>query len=122
MFVYGFPGMTMNERSPVATIALGLLNRVTDFFDNVATPPPRRKAPAQRADLRRVVRVSHLSALGLGHPGSTPGEPLDEERQVSPTPPRPAPRGRRQPRLQLPGTACADLIRQAMVSVNARIP
>lgn len=43
IFVYGFPGLTMNEASPVATITLGLLNRVTDFRDNVATPQTAQK-------------------------------------------------------------------------------
>src|SRR5262249_27123175 len=31
IYVYGFPGLTMNEISPVATITEGLLNRSTDF-------------------------------------------------------------------------------------------
>lgn len=43
IFVYGFPGLTMNEASPVATITLGLLNRVTDFRDAVATPETAQK-------------------------------------------------------------------------------
>lgn len=43
IFVYGFPGLTMNESSPVATITLGLLNRVTDFADNVGTPQTAQK-------------------------------------------------------------------------------
>lgn len=43
IFVYGFPGLTMNESSPVATITLGLLNRVTDFSDNVGTPETAQK-------------------------------------------------------------------------------
>ncbi|MFO0624047.1 MAG: trypsin-like peptidase domain-containing protein [Polyangiales bacterium] len=43
IFVYGFPGLTVNEASPVATITLGLLNRVTDFSDNVGTPQTAQK-------------------------------------------------------------------------------
>jgi S1-C subfamily serine protease len=43
IFVYGFPGLTVNEASPVATITLGLLNRVTDFADNVGTPQTAQK-------------------------------------------------------------------------------
>ncbi len=39
IYVYGFPGLTMNEISPVATITEGILNRMTDFFDRAADDP-----------------------------------------------------------------------------------
>jgi S1-C subfamily serine protease len=39
IYVYGFPGLTMNEVSPVATITEGILNRMTDFFDRAADDP-----------------------------------------------------------------------------------
>lgn len=43
LFVYGFPGLTMNETSPVATITQGVLNRTTDFFERAAEPPQAQK-------------------------------------------------------------------------------
>lgn len=43
IYVYGFPGNTMNEASPVATITQGVLNRFTDFFDRAADPPAAQK-------------------------------------------------------------------------------
>jgi hypothetical protein len=43
LFVYGFPGLTMNETSPVATITQGVLNRTTDFFERAADPASAQK-------------------------------------------------------------------------------
>ncbi len=43
LFVYGFPGLTMNETSPVATITQGVLNRTTDFFERAADPQGAQK-------------------------------------------------------------------------------
>lgn len=43
LFVYGFPGLTMNETSPVATITQGVLNRTTDFFERAADPQSAQK-------------------------------------------------------------------------------
>jgi V8-like Glu-specific endopeptidase len=122
VFVYGFPGMTMNERSPVATITLGLLNRVTDFFDNVATPPTAQK----------LQHSAQTSGGSSGSPiflpsgaviGVNAGSLSDEERQVVTDPTN----GQRREVEVNRGSNFkygmrADLIRQAMVSVNARIP
>ncbi len=122
VFVYGFPGMTMNERSPVATITLGLLNRVTDFFDNVATPPTAQK----------LQHSAQTSGGSSGSPiflpsgaviGVNAGSLSDEERQVVTDPTN----GQRREVEVNRGSNFkygmrADLIRQALVSVNARIP
>jgi hypothetical protein len=43
LFVFGFPGLTMNETSPVATITQGVLNRTTDFFERAAEPAAAQK-------------------------------------------------------------------------------
>jgi V8-like Glu-specific endopeptidase len=43
LFVFGFPGLTMNETSPVATITQGVLNRSTDFFERAAEPASAQK-------------------------------------------------------------------------------
>lgn len=43
VYVYGFPGLTVNETSPVATITQGVVNRSTDFFDRAADPPLAQK-------------------------------------------------------------------------------
>lgn len=81
IFVYGFPGLTMNEASPVATITLGLLNRVTDFSDSVGTP-----ATAQK--LQHSAQTSGGSSgspifLPSGHVvGLNAGSLADDERQI----------------------------------------
>lgn len=122
VFVYGFPGMTMNERSPVATITLGLLNRVTDFFDNVATPPAAQKLQhsAQTAGGSSGSPIFLPSGVVIG---VNAGSLSDEERQVVIDPTN----GQRREVEVNRGSNFkygirVDLIRQAMVSVNARIP
>ncbi len=122
VFVYGFPGMTMNERSPVATITLGLLNRVTDFFDNAATPPTAQK----------LQHSAQTSGGSSGSPiflpsgaviGVNAGSLSDEERQVVTDPTN----GQRREVEVNRGSNFkygmrADLIREAMASVQARVP
>jgi hypothetical protein len=80
LFVYGFPGLTMNETSPVATITQGVLNRTTDFFE--------RAADAQAAQ-----KIQHSAQTTSGSSGSpiflasgmvvgvNAGSLSDEERQ-----------------------------------------
>ncbi len=86
IFVFGFPGMTMNETSPVATITSGILNRSTDFFERAADPPLAQ-------------RVQHSAQTTSGSSGSpiflsnglvigvNAGSLADDERQniVDPT-------------------------------------
>jgi V8-like Glu-specific endopeptidase len=81
IFVYGFPGMTMNEASPVATITLGLLNRVTDFFDSASS--------AQGA--QKLQHSAQTSGGSSGSPiflpsgvvvGINAGSLADDERQI----------------------------------------
>ena len=122
VFVYGFPGMTMNERSPVATITLGLLNRVTDFYDNVATPQTAQK----------LQHSAQTSGGSSGSPiflpsgtviGVNAGSLSDDERQVVIDPSN----GQRREVEVNRGSNFkygmrSDLIRQAMASVNAPLP
>ncbi len=81
VFVYGFPGMTMNELSPVATITLGLINRLTDFFDQVAQP----------ATAQKLQHSAQTSGGSSGSPifsptgavvGINAGSLADEQRQI----------------------------------------
>jgi hypothetical protein len=122
VFVYGFPGMTMNERSPVGTITLGLLNRVTDFFDNVATPPTAWKLQhsAQTAGGSSGSPIFHPSGVVIG---VNAGSLSDDERQVVIDPTN----GQRREVEVNRGSNFkygmrADLIRQAMASIQTRIP
>lgn len=122
IFVYGFPGMTMNVASPVATITLGLLNRVTDFFDRVGTP-----ATAQK--------LQHSAQTSGGSSGSaifTPdgvliglnaGSLADDERQVVVDPNN----GQRREVEVNRGSNFkygmrADLIRQGLAALGERAP
>lgn len=80
LFVYGFPGLTMNETSPVATITQGVLNRMTDFFERAA-------------DARDAQKIQHSAQTTSGSSGSpiflasgavigvNAGSLSDEERQ-----------------------------------------
>ncbi len=122
VFVYGFPGMTMNERSPVATITLGLLNRVTDFFDGVATPATAQKlqhsAQTAGGSSGSPIFLPSGSVIGVNA-----GSLSDDERQVVIDPNN----GQRREVEVNRGSNFkygmrADLIRQAMASVGARIP
>ncbi len=81
IFVYGFPGLTMNESSPVATITLGLVNRLTDFFD----------AAAPAAECQKFLHSAQTSGGSSGSPiflasgpvvGLNAGSLADDERQV----------------------------------------
>lgn len=81
IFVYGFPGLAVNESSPVATITLGLLNRVTDFADNVGSP----------ATAQKLQHSAQTSGGSSGSPiflpsgrviGLNAGSLADDERQI----------------------------------------
>ncbi len=122
VFVYGFPGMTMNERSPVATITLGLLNRVTDFFDGVATAPTAQKlqhsAQTAGGSSGSPIFLPSGSVIGVNA-----GSLSDDEHQVVIDPSN----GQRREVEVNRGSNFkygmrADLIRQAMASVGARQP
>ncbi len=122
VFVYGFPGMTMNERSPVATITLGLLNRVTDFFDGVATAPTAQKlqhsAQTAGGSSGSPIFLPSGSVIGVNA-----GSLSDDEHQVVIDPSN----GQRREVDVNRGSNFkygmrADLIRQAMASVGARQP
>ena len=81
VFVYGFPGMTMNEASPVATITLGLINRVTDFQDGVATPAAAQKlqhsAQTSGGSSGSPIFLPSGSVVGINA-----GSLADDERQI----------------------------------------
>lgn len=80
LFVYGFPGLTMNETSPVATITQGVLNRMTDFFERAADP----------ANAQKIQHSAQTTSGSSGSPiflasgvviGVNAGSLSDEERQ-----------------------------------------
>lgn len=80
IYVYGFPGNTMNEGSPVATITQGVVNRLTDFFDRAATP----------VEAFKVQHTAQTTSGSSGSPiflasgvviGINAGSIVDEERQ-----------------------------------------
>lgn len=81
VFVYGFPGMTMNEASPVATITLGLINRVTDFQDGVAAPAVAQKlqhsAQTSGGSSGSPIFLPSGSVVGINA-----GSLADDERQI----------------------------------------
>jgi V8-like Glu-specific endopeptidase len=81
VFVYGFPGMTMNEASPVATITLGLINRVTDFQDGVAAPAAAQKlqhsAQTSGGSSGSPIFLPSGSVVGINA-----GSLADDERQI----------------------------------------
>ncbi len=120
VFVYGFPGMTMNERSPVATITLGLLNRVTDFFDGVATPPTAQKLQ-HSAQTAGGSSGSPIFAPSGAVIGVNAGSLADDERQVVVDPSN----GQRREVEVNRGSNFkygmrADLIRQALAAVGVQ--
>ncbi len=118
VFVYGFPGMTMNESSPVATITLGLINRVTNFQDGIAEP----------ASAQKLQHSAQTSGGSSGSPiflpsgsvvGINAGSLSDEERQIVIDPSN----GQRREVGVNRGSNFkygmrADLIRQGLVSVG----
>ncbi|MDB4930851.1 MAG: putative protease [Myxococcaceae bacterium] len=81
VFVYGFPGMTMNENSPVATITLGLINRVTNFQDGIAEPAAAQKlqhsAQTSGGSSGSPIFLPSGSVVGINA-----GSLADEERQI----------------------------------------
>jgi len=81
VFVYGFPGMTMNESSPVATITLGLINRVTDFQDGNASPAAAQKlqhsAQTSGGSSGSPIFLPSGSVVGINA-----GSLADDERQI----------------------------------------
>lgn len=81
IFVYGFPGLTMNESSPVATITLGLLNRVTDFHNNVGTPQTAQKLQ-HSAQTSGGSSGSPIFLPSGGVIGLNAGSLADDERQI----------------------------------------
>jgi FHA domain/Trypsin-like peptidase domain len=122
VFVYGFPGMTMNERSPVATITLGLLNRVTDFFDGVAQPSTAQKlqhsAQTAGGSSGSPMFLPSGSVIGVNA-----GSLSDDEHQVVIDPSN----GQRREVEVNRGSNFkygmrADLVRQALAAVGARQP
>lgn len=122
IFVYGFPGMTMNERSPVATITLGLLNRLTDFFDSVGTPATTQKlqhsAQTSGGSSGSPIFLPSGSVIGVNA-----GSLSDEERQIVIDPNN----GQRREVEVNRGSNFkygmrADLIRQAMAAVGVQSP
>jgi hypothetical protein len=80
LFVYGFPGLTMNETSPVATITQGVLNRTTDFFERAAEPQQAQKIQhsAQTTSDSSGSPIFLASGLVIG---VNAGSLSDEERQ-----------------------------------------
>lgn len=80
VYVYGFPGLTMNETSPVATITAGVLNRTTDFFERAAEPPQAQKIQhsAQTTSGSSGSPIFLASGLVIG---VNAGSLSDEERQ-----------------------------------------
>jgi hypothetical protein len=81
VFVYGFPGMTMNESSPVATITLGLINRVTNFQDGIAEPAAAQKLQ-HSAQTSGGSSGSPIFLPGGSVVGINAGSLADEERQI----------------------------------------
>jgi hypothetical protein len=81
VFVYGFPGMTMNEASPVATITLGLINRVTNFQDGIAQPAAAQKlqhsAQTSGGSSGSPIFLPSGSVVGINA-----GSLADDERQI----------------------------------------
>ncbi len=65
VFVFGFPGLTMNESSPVATITSGVLNRMTDFFERAA-------------DAATAQKIQHSAQTTSGSSGSPIFSPTSE--------------------------------------------
>jgi len=80
LFVYGFPGLTMNETSPVATITQGVLNRTTDFFERAADPASAQKiqhsAQTTSGSSGSPIFLASGSVIGVNA-----GSLSDEERQ-----------------------------------------
>jgi pSer/pThr/pTyr-binding forkhead associated (FHA) protein/V8-like Glu-specific endopeptidase len=80
IYVYGFPGLTMNEVSPVATITQGVVNRSTDFFDRAADPPLAQKvqhsAQTTSGSSGSPIFLANGSVIGVNA-----GSLADEERQ-----------------------------------------
>jgi len=122
LFVYGFPGLTMNESSPVATITLGLLNRLTDFFDRAAAPAAALKF------LHSAQTAGGSSGSPIFSPrgyviGLNAGSLSDEETQ---TVTDPSNGQRRQVEVNRGSNfkygMRADLVRQAALSLNQRLP
>jgi V8-like Glu-specific endopeptidase len=122
VFVYGFPGLTMNEGSPVATITLGLLNRLTDFFDRAATPPAAQKF------LHSAQTAGGSSGSPIFSPrgyvvGLNAGSLADEETQIVTDPSNGQ---RRQVEVNRGSNfkygMRADLVRQAALSLGQRLP
>lgn len=122
VFVYGFPGMTMNESSPVATITLGLINRVTDFQDGIAAPPAAQKlqhsAQTSGGSSGSPIFLPSGSVVGLNA-----GSLADDERQIVVDPTN----GQRREVEVNRGSNFkygmrADLIRQGMAAVGVTTP
>lgn len=122
VFVYGFPGLTMNEGSPVATITLGLLNRLTDFFDRAAAP-----AAAQKF-LHSAQTAGGSSGSPIFSPrgyvvGLNAGSLADEETQIVTDPSNGQ---RRQVEVNRGSNfkygMRADLLRQAALSLGQHLP
>ncbi len=122
VFVYGFPGLTMNEGSPVATITLGLLNRLTDFFDRAASPAAALKF------LHSAQTAGGSSGSPIFSPrgmvvGLNAGSLSDEETQIVTDPSNGQ---RRQVEVNRGSNfkygMRADLVRQAALSLNQRLP
>jgi S1-C subfamily serine protease len=80
IYVYGFPGLTMNEQSPVATITQGVVNRSTDFFDRAADPPLAQKvqhsAQTTSGSSGSPIFLANGTVIGVNA-----GSLADEERQ-----------------------------------------
>ncbi len=119
VFVYGFPGMTMNESSPVATITLGLINRVTDFQDGNAAPAAAQKlqhsAQTSGGSSGSPIFLPSGSVVGINA-----GSLADDERQIVVDPTN----GQRREVEVNRGSNFkygmrADLIRQGMAAVGA---